>query len=535
MRVTFNGLVYTVRSAQDRKQSLSILKHVSGFFSAGQMAAIMGPSGSGKSTLLDIISSRKTTGKITGQVLFGSQKATQPFLRRYAGYVEQADTLLPVLTVREMLLYTFELKNKKAEPQVSPCGGVDDLISKLALQSCQNTVIGSPLERGVSGGELKRTNVGIALVTSPRVLFLDEPTSGVANLHSYTLRPLENPHVMLVVKGLITENITIAATIHSPTPKTFALFDRILILQRGRVVYFGPNGSSALQYFQGSPHFQVSNCCRRVLHAASCYAACTDTDANCCSYDRSDLKQSNQRQLEKFLQTDGRAISKRTLQQLQTKRSTTTGFFRAMWILFKYRGRADFTDPAFLGPRLGEKILTTFLIFTIYWKAGRGLSEGNIPNIAGLLFLWITLPAYASSAYVPVLVMERAVFVRELSDGLYRPITYLCFKMAEELILSTAGSVCFSLVVFYCCQMQGSFFPFWLVYLVTNIVGIVLAFFVASISPNMDTANAALPGIVTVYLFFTGYVIQWSSIPQYWRWLGWTDFLRYGWGSLMIN
>ena len=68
----------------------------------------------------------------------------------------------------------------------------------------------------------------------------------------------------------------------------------------------------------------------------------------CCSYDHSALKQSNQRQLEKFLQTDGRAISKRTLQQLQTKRSTTTGFFRAMWILFKYRGRADFTDPAFL-------------------------------------------------------------------------------------------------------------------------------------------------------------------------------------------
>ena len=77
-------------------------------------------------------------------------------------------------------------------------------------------------------------------------------------------------------------------------------------------------------------------------------AACTDSDAKCCSYDRSDLKQSNQRQLEKFLQTDGRAISKRTLQQLQTKRATTTGFFRATWILFKYRGRADFTDPAFL-------------------------------------------------------------------------------------------------------------------------------------------------------------------------------------------
>ena len=61
------------------------------------MPAPVACSGSGKSTLLDIISSRKTMGKIMGQVLFGSQKATQPFLRRYAGYVEQADTLLPVL------------------------------------------------------------------------------------------------------------------------------------------------------------------------------------------------------------------------------------------------------------------------------------------------------------------------------------------------------------------------------------------------------------------------------------------------------
>ena len=62
---------------------------------------------------------------------------------------------------------------------------------------------------------------------------------------------------MEVVKGLVTSGITIAATIHSPTPRTFELFDRVLILQRGRIVYFGDNGESATQYFSHSPYFQV--------------------------------------------------------------------------------------------------------------------------------------------------------------------------------------------------------------------------------------------------------------------------------------
>jgi ABC-type multidrug transport system ATPase subunit len=56
--------------------------------------------------------------------------------------------------------------------------------------------------------------------------------------------------VMTVVKLLTAFDITIAATIHSPTPLTFALFDRLLILQRGRCVYFGPNSDEAVDYFK---------------------------------------------------------------------------------------------------------------------------------------------------------------------------------------------------------------------------------------------------------------------------------------------
>ena len=100
------------------------------------------------------------------------------------------------------------------------------------------------MARGISGGQAKRVNIGIALVTNPRVLFLDEPTSG---LDSFT-----SNEVMSVVKSLAQHGITVCATIHSPTPYTFKLFDRLLLLLRGDVAYFGPSGAPALEYFHAN-------------------------------------------------------------------------------------------------------------------------------------------------------------------------------------------------------------------------------------------------------------------------------------------
>lgn len=110
------------------------------------------------------------------------------FLRRYTGYVEQFDTLLPTLTPYEMLLYTAELKRDRKEPIDHKKQIVEDVIQALALETCRNTPIGSALTRGISGGQAKRVNIGIALVSNPRVLFLDEPTSGLDSFTSTCFR-----------------------------------------------------------------------------------------------------------------------------------------------------------------------------------------------------------------------------------------------------------------------------------------------------------------------------------------------------------
>ena len=98
-----------------------LLRDVSGYFQPGEMTALMGPSGSGKTTLLDVLAGRKTAGKTTGTLLFSGAKPSRAFLRRFTGYVEQFDTLLPVLTVEEMLLVRSLVVEFRPLPALNAC------------------------------------------------------------------------------------------------------------------------------------------------------------------------------------------------------------------------------------------------------------------------------------------------------------------------------------------------------------------------------------------------------------------------------
>lgn len=95
----------------------------------------------------------------------------------YSAYVQQDDILFQTMTVRECLEFAAKLKLKgtEAEKMVR----VEQIIMELKLVKCQNTKIGGPLVKGVSGGERKRTSIGVELITDPSLIFLDEPTTGL--------------------------------------------------------------------------------------------------------------------------------------------------------------------------------------------------------------------------------------------------------------------------------------------------------------------------------------------------------------------
>lgn len=532
--VTFENVVYTVVNSQNRKEKIDLLKGVSGFLQPGEMSALMGPSGSGKTTLLDVLAGRKTVGSLKGDITFGGQKPSRNFLRRYTGYVEQTDTLLPILTVEEMLLYTADLKRSMDETKEKKMEAVNELIQVLALTSCKDVLIGNELARGISGGQAKRVNIGIALITNPKVLFLDEPTSG---LDSFT-----SNEVISVVKSLALMGITVCATIHSPTPYAFGLFDRLLLLLRGSPIYFGQNGSVVLDYFHTvAPSSNVSglkegeNEAEWIVDVTTLADRQNRQDTFIKAFSKSEHKSIADKEIARIHEDRHIIISENTKRELAVKRDTVTPSWWALRTLFKYRTLKNYKNPEFLGPRVADKLIFSIIIFTLYLSIGDDFKRENLMNISAVLFMWCTLPAFGAASYVPAIVLERPLFVRERNDGLYNVFSYLLYKICEELGVAFFSSIIFSNVVFWPIKLQGQWVLFWLVYYATLGCGIVLAYCIAALSPNMDVANAALPSYVVTLLFFAGFLLRWEDIPKWWQWYGYIDFLRYAWGSLMVN
>ena len=108
-----------------------------------------------------------------------------------------------------------------------------------------------------------------------------------------------------------------------------------------------------------------------------------------------------------------------------------------------------------------------------------------------------------------------------------------CLPVHAWLLVSPSPIV--ATIVFFGCNLQGSFLIFIAVYFLTAMIGIVLAYAVAAAVPTMDAANALLPTYVTFCMYFGGLFLLFDKIPVGWRWFSYTTFLRYAWSAAMVN
>ncbi|KAL9139201.1 ABC transporter [Amphidinium carterae] len=529
--LTFQDVGFSLKGKG--KSEIQILSDVTGYFAPGTLTATMGPSGAGKTTFLDIVTGRKTKGKVTGTLLYDGKVATKEYLKNYTAYVEQFDNLLAVLTVKEMLLYQAELKCSTTEPYSSKVERVDLLLKELGLEKCKDVMIGDALHPGISGGQAKRTNIGIALVTQPQIIFLDEPTSGLDSATSLD--------VCQILKNLTSTGVTIMTTIHSPTSEAFRLFDNLLLLVKGRVCYFGKmHGEGGVaEYLSGLSivYDPLENLADFIIRetgersqqengidfaAAWTSAPGSKTTAEECG-----------KRLKDVVQADS-AATKREKKSFRRHNPLS-----AIGVLLRYRTRANYKFPDFMAPRMAPSIVFGLIVMSLYSGVGAKAEDFKNTaargNIAGALFMSVALPSFTAAGYMPSIVQERPLFYRESADGCYPTLTYILFKLLEEAIPNIVASLIFVALTWGVIELPGNFFWHWIIYYFTGQTGIALAYAVSAVARNMDEANTLLPIYNVTGMFFTGLLFTFDDLPVGWQWYTWTCFVRYAWSAHMVN
>lgn len=194
------------------------LRDVSLSVAEGEIVGVIGANGAGKSTLLDsVMGMTRTTGaiRLAGEDITGMK--TAEIVKRGVGYAPERANLFPYMSVRDNLLvgaYTARddiAKNMKM---------VHDLFPRLAERESQETST-------QSGGERQMVSVGRALMTSPKLLIVDEPTIGLAPKVcveiAAVLRKLNKDYGVTIV--ITEQNVNFALT----------LAERLHVLETGEV------------------------------------------------------------------------------------------------------------------------------------------------------------------------------------------------------------------------------------------------------------------------------------------------------------
>lgn len=239
--ISWSNVTVTVKD-RETKLPKTIVEDAEGIVEAGEILALMGPSGCGKTTLLNVLASRPTGAqRVDATVLVNGSKPSKAAFRSMSCFVEQEDALIGALTVRETLTFASRLASTSRLPKQERLARIDGLLDAFGLREQADALIGTPLRKGISGGQKRRVGVASQLITSPKILFLDEPTSGLDSAASW--------EVVNYLKGVARRNnLIVIASIHQPSTSTFNLFDKLLLLSSGRPHFFGPVSAVAPHY-----------------------------------------------------------------------------------------------------------------------------------------------------------------------------------------------------------------------------------------------------------------------------------------------
>ena len=291
---------------------------------------------------------------------------------------------------------------------------INRLLVSFGLQEQANTIIGTPIRKGLSGGEKRRVSVASQLVTCPKILFLDEPTSGLDSVASY--------EVMSYLRTVAKQNrIIVIASIHQPSTATFNLFDTIYLLSKGRLCYGGDIKSIGTHFERlGYPMPMHVNPAEFLLDLVNVDFADDHLEATeRLRHIFEEWSVSSRRPA----QTHTRPDLDPSAAQVNILPMTRKSQLLIPFTLLHRNFIKSYRDVVMYGIRIAMYIGLAIMMGTVWLRLQT--HQEYIQPFINAIFFGSAFMSFMAVAYVPAYLEDRATFIKERANGLYGPASFL--------------------------------------------------------------------------------------------------------------
>ncbi|XP_026668551.1 ABC transporter G family member 3-like [Ceratina calcarata] len=519
-----------------RNVSKQLIENVRGVAKPNDLTAIIGASGAGKSSLMTALAFR--TGPellVKGDIRANGVLIDSSYMMQNSGYMHQEDMFVTTMTVTEHLWFMARMKLDGKIEKSEIRREIDNLLKDVGLSDRRDVRIGSGTdEKTLSGGEKKRLAFATELLTDPKILFLDEPTTG-QDSHSANC-------LVSQLRCFAKRGRTVLCTIHQPSSAVFSFFDRIILIAEGRVVFSG-RIDQAVQFFAS----QGYACPRNYNPADFLIATVAKKNEN-------ESGQVVQKMCNAFLISEAsveidRIINEQTYSSLASKSLGDAQFFapccwkkgarccsRLYWLLYRNFLQV-LRDPTVQVLQILQQ-MSVATIAGLCFVGSVNFDQLGIQATKGVIFILVSenafFPMYATLALIP---QELPLIRREYRAGMYPISLYYIARILSLIPGFVVEPFLFATIVYWLAGLRNDIVTFaltLLILLLTINVSAACGCFFSAAFGNVPVAMAYLVPFDYILMITMGPFVKLGSLPLYIRWVKYISWLLHSNEALTI-
>ncbi|KAK7415703.1 hypothetical protein QQX98_005738 [Neonectria punicea] len=535
----------------------TILHEVTGQVSPGEMLLVLGRPAAGCTSLLRVLSNhRESFQEVVGETRYGSMdhNETKKF-RQQIVFNTEDDIHFPTLTVNQTMKFALRNKVPRERPEhvEKKHHFVQDMrnniLDSLGIGHTKKTKVGNEFIRGVSGGERKRVSLAEVMASQSPLQFWDQPTRGLDS--KTALEFVETLRRDADINGK-----SIVVTTYQAGNGIFDAFNKVLVLADGRVIYYGlrtaaksyfedmgficPRGANVADFLTSvtvktereiAPGFE-----HRVPNTAEEFERAYK-ESDTCRLMRELIQQpeSLHHQVEDLKMAVDREKRQRRW-KLGTRGVYTAGLREQVINCTQRQWKIMMGDRLSLIIKVVSATIQALVCGSLFY---------NLPDTSesiflrpGVLFFPVLYFLLESMSETTASFMGRPILLRHKRFGFYRPTAFCIANAITDIPVVMLQVTCFTLIIYFMSGMQtdaGKFFTCWIVVNASTICFCQLFRAVGAMFSHFGTASYVSGLLSTVFFVYGGYLIPFSKMHPWFRWIFYLNPGAYAFESLMAN